>query len=34
MAAKAATQEAGKHAYATYIAIEAVVKRFLTQRYA
>ena len=34
LAAKAAAQEAGKHAYATYVAIEAVAKRFLTQRYA
>ena len=32
--AKVAAQEAGKHAYATYVAIEAVAKRFLTQRYA
>ena len=35
LAAKAAAQEeAGKHAYATYVAIEAVAKRLITQRYA
>ena len=28
-----AQEEASKHAYATYVAIEAVAKRFLTQRY-
>ncbi len=33
LAKAAAQEEAGKHAYATYLATEAIAKQFLTQTY-